>query len=72
MTIPGAAQNNRQRGATLGGLAGAVTGGLIGEKNGEGGIGAAIGGVIGVVVGGLLGDAADRDAALHQQQRYYQ
>lgn len=66
------AQVNQQRGATLGGLAGAVAGGLIGDNNGEAGAGAAIGGVVGAVTGGLLGNAADKEAALNQQQRIYQ
>ena len=62
---------NQQRGVTLGGLAGAVAGGLIGDNNGEAGAGAAIGGVIGAVTGGILGNAADKEAATLQQQRYY-
>lgn len=62
---------NTQRGATLGGLAGAVAGGLIGDNNGEAGAGAAIGGVVGAVTGGLLGNAADKEAAYHQQQQLY-
>lgn len=65
------AQVSQQRGATLGGLAGAVAGGLIGDKNGEAGAGAAIGGVVGAVTGGLLGNAADKEAALKQQQHFY-
>lgn len=65
------AQANTQRGATLGGLAGAVAGGLIGDHNGEAGAGAAIGGLIGAVTGGVLGNAADRDQAAYQQQQYY-
>lgn len=66
------AQTGRQRGATLGGLAGAVAGGLIGDNNNEAGAGAGIGAVVGAVAGGLLGDAADKDRAIAQQQRYYQ
>ncbi len=66
-----AAQNNLQRGATLGGLGGAVIGGLIGDNSNKAGEGAAIGGVVGVVAGSLLGNAADKDAALRSQQRYY-
>ena len=69
---PACAQANTQRGATLGGLAGAVAGGLIGDNNGEAGAGAAIGGVIGAVTGGLLGNASDKEQAAYQQQRYYQ
>lgn len=64
-------QNNTQRGATLGGLAGAVAGGLIGDHNDEAGAGAGIGAVVGAVAGGLLGNAADKDAAYARQQHYY-
>lgn len=63
------AQVQTQRGATLGGLAGAVAGGLIGDHNNEAGAGAAIGGVVGAVAGGFLGNAADKQAAIdHQRQ----
>ncbi len=65
------AQTGRQRGATLGGLAGAVAGGLIGDNSNEAGAGAGIGAVVGAVAGGILGDAADKDRAIAQQQRYY-
>ena len=61
----------QQRGATLGGLMGAVAGGLIGDNNGEAGAGAAIGGVIGAVTGGMLGNAADKETVARQQQRSY-
>ncbi len=64
------AQHQTQRGATLGGLAGAVAGGLIGDHNGEAGAGAAIGGALGAVTGGLLGNAADKDAELSRQRAY--
>ncbi|TWU05604.1 glycine zipper domain-containing protein [Stieleria varia] len=66
------AQNNTQRGATFGGLAGAVAGGLIGDHNDKAGAGAGIGAVVGAVAGGLLGNAADKDAQLARQQQYYQ
>jgi outer membrane lipoprotein SlyB len=66
------AQANTQRGAVLGGLAGAVTGGLIGNNNGKAGAGAAIGGVVGAVTGGVLGNASDKERAAYQQQQYYQ
>jgi outer membrane lipoprotein SlyB len=66
------AQANTQRGATLGGLTGAIAGGLIGDHNDEAGAGAAIGGVVGAVAGGLLGNAKDKENAYRQQQqRYY-
>jgi outer membrane lipoprotein SlyB len=66
-----AAQNNQQRGATWGGLAGAVAGGIIGDNNDEAGAGAAIGGVVGAVAGGILGNAADKDAELARQRAAY-
>ena len=55
----------------MGGLAGAVVGGLIADKNNEAGAGAAIGGVVGAVTGGLLGNAADKQQALDRQRYYY-
>ncbi|MEM6471656.1 MAG: glycine zipper domain-containing protein [Planctomycetota bacterium] len=64
-------QTNQQRGATLGGIAGAIAGGLIGDHNDEAGAGAAIGGVVGAVAGGVLGNAADKDAILRQQRAAY-
>lgn len=70
---PLSAQTNQQRGATFGGLAGAIAGGLIGDHNDEAGAGAAIGGVVGAVAGGILGNAADKDAAIARQEAaYYQ
>ncbi|MEO1616512.1 MAG: glycine zipper domain-containing protein [Planctomycetota bacterium] len=70
---PAIAQTNQQRGATLGGLAGAVAGGLIGDHNDEAGAGAAIGGVVGAFAGGILGNAADKEAAMARQRAaYYQ
>lgn len=65
------AQNNKQRGATWGGLAGAVAGGIIGDNNDKAGAGAVIGGVVGAVAGGLLGNAADKDAELARQRAAY-
>lgn len=61
-------QANTQRGAAVGGLTGAIAGGLIGDHNGEAGAGAAIGGVIGAVTGGLLGNASDKEAEYRRQQ----
>ena len=65
-------QTGTQRGATLGGLAGAVAGGLIGDHNDEAGAGAAIGGILGAVAGGVLGNASDKERVAYQQQQYYQ
>jgi outer membrane lipoprotein SlyB len=62
---------NTQRGAVLGGLGGAVVGGLIGDHNDKAGAGAAIGGAIGVVSGAVLGNARDKELQAQQQQRQY-
>ena len=60
---PYPARVNQQRGATVGGLAGAALGAIIGDNSGEAGAGAAIGGVVGAVAGGVLGNAADKERA---------
>ena len=65
------AQAQTQRGAALGGLAGAVAGGLIGDNNGEAGAGAAIGGVVGAITGGILGNATEKENVARQQQQFY-
>ncbi|MEL6104736.1 MAG: glycine zipper domain-containing protein [Planctomycetota bacterium] len=65
------AQTGRQRGATWGGLAGAIAGGIIGDNSDEAGAGAAIGGVVGAVAGGILGDAADKERVIAQQRHAY-
>jgi len=64
------AQTNTQRGATFGGITGAIAGAIIGENNDEAGAGAAIGGALGAVAGGILGNANDKDAS--RRQYYYQ
>ena len=66
------AQGNTKRGATVGGLAGAVAGAAIGDHNGEAGAGAAIGGIIGAFAGGLLGNAEDQKQAYEMQNFYRQ
>ncbi|WP_164100540.1 glycine zipper domain-containing protein [Candidatus Laterigemmans baculatus] len=63
---------NTQRGATFGGLAGAIAGGLIGDHNGEAGAGALIGGAVGAVAGGVIGNARDKEIAYQQSQMAYQ
>ena len=65
------AQGNTKRGATVGGLAGAVAGAAIGDHNGEAGACAAIGGIIGAFAGGLLGNAEDQKQA-YEMQNFYQ
>ena len=63
------AQSYRNQDAAIGGLAGAVIGGIIGHQNDETPAGALIGGAVGAVTGGILGDAKDQQVARH---RYYQ
>jgi len=71
-TASDAFAQNTQRGAVLGGLGGAVVGGLIGDHNDKAGAGAAIGGALGVVGGAVLGNARDKEInAQRQQQQYY-
>lgn len=67
-------QTGTQRGATWGGLTGAIAGAIIGENNDEAGAGAAIGGVVGALAGGVIGNANDKDArarAGYYNQRTY-
>lgn len=61
------AQTRTQNGATAGGLAGAVIGGIIGHQNDEVPEGALIGGAVGAIAGGLLGRNQDNEL---QRQRY--
>ena len=49
-----------QKGATIGGLAGAALGGIIGYQSGHGAEGALIGGAAGAAGGALTGDAMDK------------
>lgn len=58
---------NTQRGAVVGGLGGAVLGGIIGHQSGRGLEGAAIGGATGAGAGALYGNAQDQD----QRRRGY-
>lgn len=52
--------SHRERGALIGGGAGAAGGALIGGITGAPGTGALIGGAAGAVGGGLVGDEKDR------------
>lgn len=71
-TITGSsqAQNYRNQDAAVGGLAGAVIGGIIGHQNDETPEGALIGGAVGAIAGGLLGNAKDQDVARHRYYRH--
>lgn len=63
------AQSYGKQDAAIGGLAGAVLGGIIGHQNDETPEGALIGGAVGAIAGGLLGKAKDQQI---QQHRAYQ
>lgn len=62
-----------ERGATVGGVTGAVIGGIIGKQNDETVEGALIGGAVGAITGGMVGHAQNqRDAEMRAaQQRAY-
>ena len=65
------AQTNSQRDAVIGGVAGSIIGGIVGNQNDETPEGIAIGGVAGAIAGHVLGKAKDRnleDQYLYQQQ----
>jgi uncharacterized protein YcfJ len=63
------AQSYRGEGAGLGGLTGALIGGVIGHQNDEVAEGALIGGAVGAIAGGVIGNTRDQEIA---RQRYYQ
>lgn len=57
---------NTQRGAVVGGLGGALIGGIVGHQSGRALEGAAIGGAVGAGSGALYGNAQDQE----QRRRY--
>jgi len=61
-------QNQTRDGALLGGVTGALIGGVVGRQNKETTEGALIGGAVGAIAGGVIGNK--RDQAVRQQ--YYQ
>ena len=65
-----APQSNTQQGARLGGIAGAIIGGIAGHQNDETLGGVAIGGAVGALAGGLAGKSQDR--MQFEQQQYQQ
>lgn len=65
-----APQSNAQQGAGLGGIAGAIIGGIAGHQNDETLGGVAIGGMVGALAGGLAGKSQDR--MQFEQQQYQQ
>ncbi|MFO0915382.1 MAG: glycine zipper domain-containing protein [Pirellulales bacterium] len=69
VAAPASAQNRTVDGAALGGVAGAIAGGIIGHQNDETPEGALIGGAVGAISGGLIGHGLDKQAA---RERAYQ
>lgn len=65
------AQSYRNQDAAVGGLTGAVIGGIIGHQNDETPEGALIGGAVGAIAGGLLGNAKDQQVARHRYYRHH-
>ena len=63
-------QSKTAQGAAVGGIIGAGTGALLGEREGKGGAGTAIGAGIGALSGGLIGHAMDQQDKKMQQQQY--
>jgi outer membrane lipoprotein SlyB len=73
--VPAAfAQQRTGAGAAVGGVTGAVIGGIIGHQNDETPEGVLIGGAVGAIAGGLIGRAQDNQIAQqrYQQQQAYQ
>jgi outer membrane lipoprotein SlyB len=65
-----AQQTNTQRDAIVGGAAGAIIGGIVGNQNDETPEGIAIGGALGAIAGGLMGKSKDNE--LQRQWQYQQ
>ncbi len=61
-TTPTAEASRTQKGAVMGGVGGAIVGGLIGSKKGNAGKGALIGGLLGAATGGAVGNYMDKQA----------
>ncbi|MDP8264773.1 MAG: glycine zipper domain-containing protein [Candidatus Aceula lacicola] len=57
---------NTKKGAGIGGLLGAVAGGVIGHQGGHGVEGALIGGAVGAIGGGTIGSGIDDQQAAEQ------
>src|ERR1700756_2939531 len=60
--------STREKGAGIGALGGAATGGIIGAAVGHPGAGAAIGGALGLGAGALIGDQLQGQEIQNQQQ----
>jgi surface antigen len=74
MALPSLARGQQtERGATIGGIGGALAGAAIGKNNGDTAAGALIGGAVGLITGAAIGNSADerdRRAAYQNQQMY--
>ncbi|MDZ7620596.1 MAG: glycine zipper domain-containing protein [Patescibacteria group bacterium] len=64
------AQQHTERGALLGGVAGALAGAGIGHHNDNAGAGALIGGAVGLITGATLGNAMDEQDARDRAIRH--
>ena len=62
-------QSYRNQDAAIGGLAGAVIGGIIGHQSDETPAGALIGGAVGAVTGSWIGDSKDQQVARRRGHR---
>ena len=74
-TLPNASvysQSRAQEKAVIGGVAGAILGGIAGHQNDETPEGIAIGGAVGAIAGGLLGRAEDEQMMRQYQYQEYQ
>jgi phage tail tape-measure protein len=69
----GGSLTTREKGAGIGALGGAATGGIIGAAVGHPGAGAAIGGALGLGAGALVGDQLQghENTNYQQQQQIY-
>lgn len=59
----------REKGAGIGALGGAATGGIIGSAVGHPGVGAAVGGALGLGTGALIGDQLQGQERVQQEQQ---
>lgn len=57
-----------KKGAVMGGMGGAILGGVIGHQSGRGLEGAAIGAAGGAAAGGVMGSAKDEEKATQNQR----
>ena len=72
LVVPAFGQGHTEEGAVLGGVAGAIAGGIIGHQNDETPEGAILGGILGAVTGSMIGDRKDQQAARQQRLFYHQ